>query len=66
MARVKHWTVRCARRCKNFAIRAGVITVALLAVFLVAINAGEVIPVSLAIERITEAFGFAAADALAD
>jgi hypothetical protein len=57
---------QCTRRCKGFLIRAGIVTLALIAVFVVMVNTGEQVPVSLAIERITEALGYAVADTLAD
>ena len=53
---------KCAKRCKGFAIRAGILFIALFAILVVAINTGEVITLGIAIERITEALGAAAAD----
>jgi hypothetical protein len=66
MKRTLQCAKRCMRRVKEFAVRAAIIAIALFIVFIVAINAGELIPLSLAIQRITEALGYALADTLAD
>jgi hypothetical protein len=63
---MKHYLKRCARRCKGFAIRFSILGLAVLAILLVMLETGEVVPFSLAVERLTEAFGAALADTVAD
>jgi hypothetical protein len=66
MTRKRHWVIRCARRCKGFVIRAGIVTLAVLAVLIIMANTGEVVSIGIATERLTEALGMAAADTFAD
>lgn len=57
---------RCQRRCKGFLVRVLVLGVAVMAVFIVMMNTGEVITVAVASERIADLLGAAAADTLAE
>ena len=57
---------RCMRRVKGFAVRAGIVVLALIAIFVVMVNTGEVVTFGLAVQRLTEALGYALADTLAD
>jgi hypothetical protein len=64
--RARKWVVRCAKRCKGFAIRAGITCLAVFAVLIVLANTGEAITVGVAFERLAEALGYATADTLAE
>jgi hypothetical protein len=66
MSRAIRCAKRCMRRVKGFAIRATIISIALAAVFTVALWTGELVPWSLAVQRIAEAMGYALADTFAD
>ncbi len=57
---------KCYKRYKGFAIRAGIILIALIAVLVVALGTGEEVTFSMAIQRMTEALGSAVADTLAE
>jgi hypothetical protein len=57
---------KCVKRVKRFAMRSGIVLLAMFAVFVVMYNTGEVVPLALAIERIAEALGFSLADTLAE
>lgn len=64
--KIKRHFHKCYKRYKGFAIRAGIISIAFVAVLVVALGTGEEVTLSTAIQRITEALGFAVADTLAD
>ena len=66
MKQAYHCAKRCMRRVKGFAVRAGIVVLALIAIFIVMVNTGEIVTFGLAVQRLTEALGYALADTLAD
>ena len=64
MAAMKYLN-RCAKRCKGFLVRFGIVALALVAMYVVLLNTGEVVSFGEATSRIAEALGYAAADTLA-
>jgi hypothetical protein len=66
MNKVIHCTKRCLRRVKGFAIRGTIVVLAIAAIFVVMVFTGEIVTFGLAVQRLTEALGYALADTLAD
>jgi hypothetical protein len=63
---MRKYLERCKHRCRGFAVRFGILLLAVLAILVVAVNTGEVVTFGIAVERLTEALGAAAADTMAD
>ena len=57
---------RCMKRVKGFAVRGGIVVLAIIAIFTIMVLTGEVVTFGLAVQRLTEALGYALADTLAD
>ena len=57
---------RCMRRVKGFAVRGGIVVLAIIAIFTIMVLTGEVVTFGLAVQRLTEALGYALADTLAE
>lgn len=64
--KVKQFLGKCVGRCRGFAVRVLILGVAVVAVFIVMLNTGELITVGVAAERLAEVVGAAAADTFAE